>query len=136
LSPNPSFVWQEDRAVLPSVIRKALVVMLAASCGGQVAWGGLPHWQRRSPAPYPSDTYAPEMRHYIVVDPVVVGSPAPSKHALANKTPPAGQVLWRQKVEPVPTYPWGWFGARRHLQNAQHTRYYGNARDWSYLRGD
>ncbi|HEV3344243.1 MAG TPA: hypothetical protein VG125_27960 [Pirellulales bacterium] len=118
------------------MIRTSLVAILAVSFGGEIARAALPHWQRRPQAPYPSDTYAPEMRHYVVVDPVAAGSPAPSKHALANKTPPAGQVLWRQKVEAVPTYPWGWFGARRHLQNLQHTRQYNDARDWSYMRGD
>lgn len=124
--------------MLRSVIRTVLVALVAASLGGQIAQAGWPHWRRPAPQTptYPSDTYAPQMRHYTVVDPVVVGSPNPSKHALASKVPPAGQVLWRQNVEAVPTYPWGWFGARRHLQNAQHTRFYDDARDWAYLRGD
>ena len=122
--------------MLRSVTRTALVALVAASLHGGVAQAGWPLWHRRPPAPYPSDTYAPQMRHYTVVDPVDVGTPSPSKHALANKVPPAGQVLWRQKVEAVPAYPWGWFGARRHLQNADHQRFYGDARDWSYRRGD
>jgi hypothetical protein len=122
--------------VLRNVIRTLSVALVAASLSGQVALAGWPLWNRRPPPPYPADTYAPQMRHYIVVDPVVVGSPGPSQHALASKVPAAGQVFWRQNVEAVPTYPWGWFGARRHLQNSQHTRFYSNARDWAYLRGD
>jgi hypothetical protein len=105
-----------------------LVVWLVTS---DLAWGGLPHW-RRWRAPYPSDTYAPETRHYTVIDPVVVGTPRNSRHAV----PVPGQVLWRQQVEAMPTYPWGWFGARRPVQNTGHERFYGEARDWSYLRGD
>jgi hypothetical protein len=76
------------------------------------------------------------MRHYTVVDPVVVGTPPTTKRLHLSNVPPPGQVLWRQKVEAASTYPWGWFGARRHVQNAQHKRYYGNERDWSNLRGD
>ncbi|HET6879331.1 MAG TPA: hypothetical protein VFI31_04220 [Pirellulales bacterium] len=100
------------------------------------ALAGLPHWHRRRQVPYPSDTYAPQMRHYNVIDPVVVGTPPQRKHSLLKNEPAAGQVLWRQHVEPVPNYPWGWFGARRHVDNAEHIRYYGDAHDWSYLRGD
>ncbi|HVA46096.1 MAG TPA: hypothetical protein VNH11_06950 [Pirellulales bacterium] len=118
------------------MVDRATILVFAYTliCGG-VADAGLPHWARRSQAPYPSDTYAPETRHYIVVDPVVVGTPPVSK-GLMKKVPPAGQILWRQNVEAVPTYPWGWFGARRHWHNTAHQRYYANERDWGYMRGD
>ena len=121
-SPRPSFS-----------LSLCLTLSLAAS---NVAWGGLPHWHRRARSTYPSSTYAPETRHYTVVDPVVVGIPKVSKHRLLTKVPPPGQVLWRQNVEAAPTYPWGWFGARRGVQNSEQRRYYGDARDWSILRGD
>lgn len=117
-----------------SVSRSLCLVALLAS--SEMAWGGLPHWHRRARATYPSTTYAPEMRHYTVVDPVIVGTPKVSKHSLLAKVPSPGQVLWRQNVEAAPTYPWGWFGARRHLQSSEQQRYYGDARDWSVLRGD
>ena len=117
---------------LPLTVSLTACFLLLACASVQA---GLPHWLRR-PAAGPSDTYAPQMRHYIVVDPTVVGAPTPSKDRHLTKVPPPGQVLWRQNVEAVPAYPWGWFGARRQLQNAGQVRYYHNERDWSYLRGD
>lgn len=103
-----------------------------------IALAGLPHWHRhpRRQVPYPTDTYAPEMRHYTVIDPAVVSTPQTKKHGFGKNELPPGQVLWRQNIEPVPTYPWGWFGARSHVQNVNHYRYYGDARDWGYFRSD
>lgn len=112
-----------------------LAIVLSVGASG-VARGGLPHWQRRLRPPYPSNSYAPETRHYTVVDPVAAETPRVARHSLLSKVPSPGQVLWRQNVEPAPTYPWGWFGARRHVQNADHRRFYGGERDWAYLRGD
>ena len=110
-----------------------IAVTLCCLLTGGIAQGGLPHW-RRPQAVYPPDTYAPETRHYNVVEPVVVGRP--SAKEMGGNVPPPGQVLWRQKIEAAPTYPWGWFGARRHWHNIQHRRYYGDARDWGYVHGD
>lgn len=106
--------------------------------GHDPALAALPHWCRhpRRQVQYPTNTYAPQMRHYTVIDPVAVGTPQAKRHSSTKYASPPGQVLWRQNIEPVPTYPWGWFGARSHVQNSQHFRYYGDARDWGYFRGD
>jgi hypothetical protein len=112
----------------------SLALLLAVS---SAASAGLPHWRRRREVPYPTNTYAPQVRHYTVIDPTVVGTPPPKrKHAFLKETSPPGQIVWRQQVQSVPTYPWGWFGARAQVQNLQHIRFYGNERDWSYFRGD
>lgn len=113
-----------------------LLACAIALYAADFAAAGLPHWHRRRQVPYPTDTYAPEMRHYTVIDPTAAGKPHVKKHSFLKDAQPPGQVLWRQNVEAVPTYPWGWFGARSHVQNIQHTRYYGDARDWAYLRND
>lgn len=120
-------------------LRRSLLLagaLLLAAQGISVA--GLPHWHRhaRRQVPYPTDTYAPQMRHYTVIDPVVAGTPQTKKHAFRKNISPPGQVLWKQTIEPAPTYPWGWFGARSHVQNIQHYRYYGDARDWGYFHND
>ncbi|MGH7134488.1 MAG: hypothetical protein ACREHD_02045 [Pirellulales bacterium] len=111
----------------------AFALLLAVS---STASAGLPHWRRRREVPYPTTTYAPQMRHYTVIDPTVVGTPPKRKHAFLKETSPPGQIVWRQQVQAVPTYPWGWFGARSHIQNLEHKRFYGNERDWGYFRGD
>jgi hypothetical protein len=113
----------------------ALAVAFLLACEGLTS-AALPHWHRRRQVPYPSDTYAPQMRHYNVVDPVVVGAPPRKRHSFLKNEPAPGQIVWRQHVEAVPNYPWGWFGARRSNDNIEHVRYYRNARDWSILRGD
>lgn len=120
-------------------IRRSIVFAFAlAFAVDGIAVAGLPHWHRRPrrQVPYPTNTYAPQMRHYTVIDPVAVGTPQSKRHSFLNTASPPGQVLWRQNIEPVPTYPWGWFGARSHVQNIQQYRYYGDARDWGYFRGD
>lgn len=103
------------------------------------AHAGLGDWIRKrlKPAAGPANAYAPEMRHYDVIDPVIA-APAPkaTKRGPLSYVPPPGQVLWRFQVEPAPTYPWGWFGARRQVQNTQHTRFYDDSRDWTIRRGD
>ena len=112
----------------------AIAVLLAESSPVEA---GLPHWLGRRRAPVASGSmYAPEMRHYVVIDPSAAGMAQPSKAGLLTKVPPPGQVLWAERVEPAPTYPWGWFGARRQVQNAGHMRFYGEARDWATRRGD
>lgn len=121
------------------ILRRSLVLAFAFALATQgVAVAGLPHWRRpaRRQVPYPPDTYAPQMRHYTVIDPVAVSSPQASAHSHMKDPSPPGQVFWRQNIEAVPTYPWGWFGARSHIQNIGHHRYYGDARDWGYFRGD
>ncbi len=129
--------FADKATVKPIVPYKMLLTAFAILFAGSgVAWAGLPHWHRQKRHPYPPDTYAPQMRHYNVIEPVVVGKPPVAKHAFLKNTPPAGQVLWRQHVEAVPTYPWGWFGARRHVENAAHVRFYDNQRDVSFMRGD
>lgn len=45
-------------------------------------------------------------------------------------------IFWQQRVEPVPAYPWGWFGARRHTSHTGHRRFYGGEFDSALLRGD
>lgn len=45
-------------------------------------------------------------------------------------------IFWQQHVEPVPAYPWGWFGARRHTSHTGHRRFYGGEYDSELLRGD
>jgi hypothetical protein len=45
-------------------------------------------------------------------------------------------IFWQQRVEPVPAYPWGWFGARRHTSHTGHRRFYGGEFDSELLRGD
>jgi len=60
---------------------------------------------------------------------------AKAKKAIAPAAP-VDQVLWQQQVEPVPVYPWGWFGARRHTENFGHRRYSGGELDWTLRRGD
>jgi len=45
-------------------------------------------------------------------------------------------IFWQQRVEPVPAYPWGWFGARRHTSHTGHRRFYGGEYDSELLRGD
>jgi hypothetical protein len=45
-------------------------------------------------------------------------------------------IFWQQRVEPVPAYPWGWFGARRHTSHIGHRRFYGGEYDSALLRGD
>lgn len=115
--------------------RFAIAVFAVCLFTGGIAQAGLPMWSRRPQAPYPPETYAPETRHYTVIDPVVVSRPQTSRE-FGQNVPPPGQVLWRQKVQPAPTYPWGWFGARRHWHNFEHGRFYGDARDWGYIRGD
>jgi hypothetical protein len=57
------------------------------------------------------------------------------KQALSPAHPP-DQVLWQQQVEPIPAYPWGWFGARRHTENFGHRRQLGGEYDWALGRGD
>lgn len=79
---------------------------------------------------------------YLTGDPVVV--PYATRHARAkarvkqaiSPAPAPDQILWQQQVEPVPAYPWGWFGARRHTENFGHRRYLRGELDWSLLRGD
>jgi hypothetical protein len=123
---------------LPPSLLLSVTLCLSLSLCTTAARGGWPHWRRRPPAPSPSqsDTYAPQMRHYNVVDPVGVAAPTTLRHGHLKNALPPDQVFWRQKLEAVPAYPWGWFGARRHVHNSEQTRYYGNERDWSYLRGD
>lgn len=124
---------------LNAILRGSFVLAFALAFGARgVATAGLPHWHRhaRRQVPYPTNTYAPQMRHYTVIDPTAASRPQTKKHSFMKDPSPPGQVLWRQNVEPVPTYPWGWFGARSHVQNIGHYRYYGDARDWGYFRGD
>ena len=73
--------------------------------------------------------------------PLVVASPlsAPRKGELVKKAlspAPTQNIFWQQRVEPVPAYPWGWFGARRHTSHTGHRRYYGGQIDSALLRGD
>jgi len=120
--------------VLSGVFLAGVLLCLAAP-----AQAGLPNWIRRrlKPAAGPTNTYAPEMRHYNVINPVIAGpAPTATKRGPLTYVPPPGQVLWRQQLEPAPAYPWGWFGARRQVQNTQHTRFYDDSRDWSIRRGD
>ena len=112
----------------------AIAVVLAEASAAQA---GLPNWLGRRRAPVASGSmYAPETRHYVVIDPSPAGMAQPRKTGMLTKVPPPGQVLWAQRVEPAPTYPWGWFGARRQVQNTGHLRFYGEASEWGTRRGD
>jgi hypothetical protein len=115
----------------------SLAVIACLLAMSPAAHAGLPHWLVRRRATVATGTkYAPEMRHYVVVDPSVASMAQPSKAGMVTRLPPEGQVLWSERVEPAPTYPWGWFGARRQVQNVGHVRFYGEARDWGTRRGD
>ena len=46
------------------------------------------------------------------------------------------KIFWQQRVEPVPAYPWGWFGARRHPSYTGHRRFYEDQYDVKLLGGD
>lgn len=124
---------QPSRWLSPIIVVGAFLVVASP------ARAGLKQWirSRLKPAAGPTNTYAPEMRHYNVISPVIAGpAPKPTKRGLLTDVPPPGQVLWRQQLEPAPTYPWGWFGARRQTHNTNHTRFYNDSRDWSIRRGD
>jgi hypothetical protein len=143
----------------PSRLPWLLGVLLVGGLGEPAR--ALPHWNPRPAGP--ATAYRPEMRHFVVVSPTPVvhagvplaaagapvgteavveppaalPSPPPARrlhHAARAASPPP--LLWRQQIEPVPEYPWGWFGARRHTANTGHRRYYGGEFDWSLRRGD
>lgn len=123
----------------PSRLLSIAVLAGVVCCLASPAKAGLPNWIRRrlKPAAGPTNTYAPETRHYNVINPVIAGpAPTATRHGPLNYVPAQGQVLWRQQLEAAPAYPWGWFGARRQVQNTQHTRFYNDSRDWSIRRGD
>ncbi|HUY87811.1 MAG TPA: hypothetical protein VMV10_03660 [Pirellulales bacterium] len=70
-----------------------------------------------------------------------VGAPlyAPRKgeHLKQALSPAQTQkIFWQQRVEPVPAYPWGWFGARRHTSHTAHRRFYEDQYDSKLLLGD
>lgn len=77
--------------------------------------------------------YQPQVRRYVVVDPVPAQGPAVSKHAHGHHGPP--ELLWRRADVAVPTYPYGWFGARHATECWSRGSYYDDYRDHSVLRG-
>ncbi len=123
----------------PSRWLPAVVLVIVAASLAAPAQAGLPNWIRRrlKPAAGPTNTYLPETRHYNVISPVIAGpAPKTTQRGPLTYVPAQGQVLWRQQLEAAPAYPWGWFGARRQVQNTQHTRFYNDSRDWGIRRGD
>lgn len=90
------------------------------------------------PAPRNTPDCSPMAREIV---PPAAGAPldAPRKSGRVKQalSPVQTQkIFWQQRVEPVPAYPWGWFGARRHPSYTGHRRFYADQYDVKLLGGD
>ncbi len=83
--------------------------------------------------------YQPEVRRYVVVDPIAPRAPAYGDlHAAGH--PPHGaahaqQELWRRHDLATPVYPYGWFGARPANSRSARGSYYEDYENVTIFRG-
>jgi len=81
--------------------------------------------------------YQPQMRRFTVVDPTPVApSPAVGRHGhvAAHRYQP-DTTLWARREAGVPSYPYGWFGARHATEFSTLGSYYDDYEQTSILRG-
>lgn len=105
-------------------------VCAATVCATPTVDAGYPvlsHFTRTYNGPY-----QPQLRRYVVVDPVDAGHapPPPGRPHTVQDAP-----LWARRDAAVPTYPYGWFGARAATNYYGRGSYTDTYRDYSVLRG-
>lgn len=83
--------------------------------------------------------YQPEVRRYVVVDPIAPRTPAYGDlHAAGHPphgAPHASQELWRRHDLATPVYPYGWFGARPANSRSTRGSYYEDYENVTIFRG-
>jgi len=103
--------------VLVSVLLAGFVLPACASAGN---WLGLLKWQRRVPAES-------------VGNPKRIVAPPPGPHRYPEYN--TGPCPWYGYGFGVPTYNWGYFGARYRPATIAHSGYYDTYTQWGYRRG-
>ena len=101
-----------------------------------------------APAPLPPAAHPPVSQNPSACPPTArenvsptadspLGAPRKGERVKQALSPVQTQkIFWQQRVEPVPAYPWGWFGARRHPSYTGHRRFYSDEYDVKLLGGD
>lgn len=83
--------------------------------------------------------YQPEVRRYVVVDPIAPHSAAYGDiHAMGHAPHGAAhapQELWRRHDLATPVYPYGWFGARPANSRSTRGSYYEDYENVTIFRG-
>lgn len=78
--------------------------------------------------------YRPQVRKYVTIDPTPV-APPPAAGRFAHHAPPEQGPLWARRDAGVPTYPYGWFGARHATDRTTRGSYYDDYYEVNVLRG-
>lgn len=83
--------------------------------------------------------YQPEVRRYVVVDPIAPHAAAHGDlHAMGHGPHDAAhapQELWRRHDLATPVYPYGWFGARPANSRSTRGSYYEDYENVTIFRG-
>lgn len=83
--------------------------------------------------------YQPEVRRYVVVDPIAPRAPAYGDLHASGHPPHAAahpqQELWRRHEMATPVYPYGWFGARPANSRSTRGSYYEDYENVTIFRG-
>lgn len=112
----------------------AIALVLAGIAG--VAEAGYPilsRFTRTADGPY-----QPPVRRFTVVDPTPVAPQLPvgrHGHVTAAHRHQADATLWARREAGVPSYPYGWFGARHSTEFSSRGSYYDDYEQTAILRG-
>jgi hypothetical protein len=82
--------------------------------------------------------YQPQVRRFTVVDPTPVApqlAVGPHGHVRGGHRQMADTTLWARREAGVPSYPYGWFGARHSTEFSSRGSYYDDYEQTSVLRG-
>jgi hypothetical protein len=112
----------------------AIVVAVAGNaCEADAGYPVLSRFTRTADGPY-----QPQVRRFTVVDPTPVAPQyAVGRHGHvwgAHRLPP-DTTLWARREADVPSYPYGWFGARHATEFGSRGSYYDDYEQTAILRG-
>jgi hypothetical protein len=115
----------------------ALVIVATIAAVAEAKYPIASHMARRADGPY-----QPEIRRYVVVDPVPQ-SPAFGSGVTGQGAAISGQShfahsqpeLWRRHDLATPVYPYGWFGARPANSRSVRGSYYDDYEQTTIFRG-
>ncbi|MBN8627799.1 MAG: hypothetical protein J0M17_20155, partial [Planctomycetes bacterium] len=115
----------------------ALVIVATFAAVAEAKYPIASHMARRADGPY-----QPEIRRYVVVDPIAAPTPFGngaaahgSGHAGHSHFAHAQQEQWRRYDLATPVYPYGWFGARPANSRSVRGSYYDDYEQTTIFRG-